>query len=242
MAREHIILGKWSESEMDTIIRRGSQIDNTGKRIDFLSKHFLHTHYRESTLIGDSMTEEVMVINLEGVDCFTFIDYMEAMRLSDSFHVFKENLIHVRYRNGIVSFETRNHFFTDWCEFNRRFVSDVTEDIGMHRTASEKKILNKKKDGTPFLHGIEPKEREINYIPTRKIDSFILEKLKSGDYIGIYTPQDGLDVSHVGIIIRQGNSLYLRHASSLSDYRKVIDQNFLKYIHDKSGIIVVRPR
>jgi len=242
MIREHRVLGKWSDSDLDNLIRRGSQIEQIGERIDFLSKHFLHTDYRESTLIGNTTTEEVLVINLEGVDCFTFIDYIEAMRRSDSVHTFKENLIHVRYNGGKVSFDSRNHFFTDWCIRNKRFVMDVTEDIGVYRTVSVKKTLNKKKDGTPFIAGLEPVERIIHYIPSRDVDIFILGKLKSGDYVGIYTQQEGLDVSHVGIIIKQDNSFYLRHASSLPDYRKVIDQNFPGYIKDKEGIVVVRPK
>jgi hypothetical protein len=64
--------------------------------------------------------------------------------------------------------------------------------------------------------------------------------LRTGDYIGIYAPADGLDVSHAGICIRRESRILLRHASSLA--REVIDQDFSPYIEGKPGIVVLRPR
>jgi hypothetical protein len=51
----------------------------------------------------------------------------------------------------------------------------------------------------------------------------------------------GLDVSHVGIVIRDERRLYLRHASSQETTGKVIDQDLKGYITDKPGILVFRP-
>src|ERR1700757_4891399 len=110
--KELVFLGKWNEKKLDHIIRESSGIQDLGKRIDFLSEQFLNVNYKESTLIGNINTPEVFVINLEGMDCFTYIDYVEAMRLSSSFSQFKENLRRVRYQSGKVTFENRNHFFT----------------------------------------------------------------------------------------------------------------------------------
>jgi len=250
--KEYILLGKWTQDKLDHIMRESSKIKSAGARINFLSRLFLGTDYKESTLIGDVSTPEVFVINLGGVDCFTFIDYIEAMRLSgseqisDSFSEFKDNLKKVRYR-GKVAFENRNHFFTDWQKFNSEFVGDVTEKIGGQKTKSIIKILNKKEDGTYFLQGIQPVEREIEYIPSRRvesptdaIDDSVISKLKTGDYAGIYSERQGLDVSHVGIIIKERSSTYLRHASS--EKGKVIEQDFRDYISDKPGMIVLRAK
>jgi hypothetical protein len=52
----------------------------------------------------------------------------------------------------------------------------------------------------------------------------------------------GLDVSHAGIFVRHEDALYLRHASSQYEYRRVIDQDFRGYIASKPGIIVFRPK
>lgn len=235
-----ILLGRWTRDELDQIIQKSAEIKGTGRRINFLSKQFLYTCYKESTLIGDINTSEVFVINLEGVDCFTFIDYVEAMRLSGTFSAFLKNLKRVRYRLGKVSFENRNHFFTDWVEFNSDIVYDVTEKIGGLKTRKVIKMLNQRKDRTYFLSGIQPRQREIRYIPSDAIDDSVIKKLKTGDYAGIYSNKHGLDVSHVGIIIRKTGTIYLRHASSHK--KKVIDQNFIDYISGKPGLIILRPK
>jgi hypothetical protein len=182
------------------------------------------------------------VINLEGVDCFTFLDYVESMRQSSSFQEFKENLKRVRYQGGEVSFKKRNHFFTDWIEYDSPFVDDVTELIGSKKAISVKKLLNEKEDGTFFLLGIQPRERIIHYIPAIAIDDLIINELRTGDYVGLYSTERGLDVSHVGIFIKEKNNIYLRHASSFEKHRKVVDQDFKQYIAKKPGIIVFRSR
>ena len=80
--KEQILLGKWTTDKLEQMLGEASKIRGPAARIDFISKQFLNTDYKESTLIGDINTPEVFVMNLEGVDCFTFVDYVEAMRIS----------------------------------------------------------------------------------------------------------------------------------------------------------------
>ncbi|GBD95446.1 hypothetical protein BMS3Abin06_00318 [bacterium BMS3Abin06] len=240
--REQINSGKWTEEELDILLKESSGISDPGERIDFLSKQFLKIKYQESTLIGDINTHEVFVINLEGVDCFTFIEYIEAMRRSGSFNEFRENLRKVRYLSGRIAFENRNHFFTDWKAFNPDFVVDITKYISSGKSKEVSKILNKRDDGTLFLPGLSCRLRGLTYIPSIYVDDAVIEKLKTGDYAGIYSETGGLDVSHVGIIIREQNAVKLRHASSVGKYMEVVDEDFKDYQEAKPGIIVLRPR
>ena len=242
VTKESILLGEFTQEDIDHIIHEASIINDVGKRIDFLSRLFQDLDYRESTLIGSINIPEVFALNFEGVDCYTYIDYVEAMRLSSSFSEFKVNLRKVRYKSGMVAFENRNHFFTDWREFNADFVKDITEEIGTQKAIRAQKMINEKEDGTFFLPGIHPVQREITYVPSNAIDESVLNRLGSGDYVGIYSEVQGLDVSHVGIIIKDRDDIYLRHASSLKEYRKVVDQDFRKYIVEKPGLIVLRPK
>ncbi len=242
MHETQIHLGGFSKSEFYLILQKSGVIPGNSARIEFLSRRFLGIAYMESTLIGDAVIPEVLVVNLEGVDCFTFIDYVEAMRLSGSFPEFMDNLKKVRYKSGVVSFENRNHFFTDWKQFNSGFVRDITEEVGGPKANKILKILNRKEDGSSFLAGIAPVERKISYIPSSAIDAPILKIIRTGDYIGIYSHAAGLDVSHVGVFIREGGKSYLRHASSQPEFRKVIDQDFQEYIQNKAGIIILRSK
>src|SRR4030065_1326161 len=231
--KEFILLGKWTSEKLDAILHESSKINDAGLRIDFLSKQFLGTPYKELSLVGDINIPEVFVINLEGVDCFTLLDYVESMRRSFSFEEFRETLRKVRYRGGEISFKNRNHFFTDWREFNSNFIDDVTVQIGGKKVRSIMKLLNQREDGSYYLHGIQLKDRLITYLPVDMIDDAILSELRTGDYIGIYSEKQGLDVSHVGIFIKRENDIFLRHASSLKNHRQVIDQNFKDYMADK---------
>jgi hypothetical protein len=239
---EQVLLGKWTKGQLDRTLIEALKINDTGNRIDFLSKHFLNTRYKESTLIGNISTPEILVINLEEVDCFTFIDYIEAMRRSGSYLDFRKNLVNVRYRSGEIDYKNRNHFFTDWKAFNTEFIVDVTLHIGAENTECVSKRLNDKVDGKSFLPGIPCLQRKVEYIPTALSNDTVMAGLKTGDYVGLYSNIKGLDVSHVGIIIRKGDSVSIRHASSAAKQRKVLDEDFKNYLANKPGFIVLRPR
>ncbi len=245
-----VVFGKWTRDSLEDILRESSSYSTPGQRIQYLSSFFLGVAYKESTLIGDIGTPEMLVINLQEVDCITFIEYIEAMRLSGSFEDFERKLKKIRYRSGKVAFTARKHFFTDWSEFNRDYVDDVTRHIGGRKTIRIRKQLNIREDGTAFLYGIKPCEREIAYIPSdaladERADALadsVLDTLQTGDYIGIYSGTPGLDVSHAGIFIKDGAKAYLRHASAVKEQRKVIDQDFKNYMTAKPGIVVLRPK
>jgi hypothetical protein len=238
--KEQITLGRWTGEKLDLFLKKSSQIHHTGSQIDFISRQFLNTDYKESTLTGDINTPEILVMNLEKVDCFTLLDYVEAMRLSESFSDFKENLKRVRYRSGKVVFENRNHFFTDWQEYNAGCIENITGQINIQNIKTVKKLLNKKEDGASCLQGILPRERTIQYIASEDIDHSLLFHLETGDYVGIYSALQGLDVSHVGIVVKDRGEVYLRHASSKQ--RKVVDEVLRQYVSEKPGLIVLRPK
>lgn len=237
---ERITLGKFSKNRLNDLLREAPPLSDRSERIDFLSKQFLDVPYKESTLIGDISTEEIFVIDFEGVDCFTFLDYVEALRVSESFPAFKENLVKVRYQSGRVVFAKRNHFFTDWKEFNAECVDDVTEDIGEAKSLKITKKLNQKDQDSQFVPGVPSRVREIAYIPSDEVGDDVVSRLRTGDYIGIYSDLQGLDVSHVGILAMNDRCVFLRHASSR--HGKVVDEDFKTYMRDKPGIIVMRPK
>lgn len=237
-----IILGKSTEHTLNAILRETAGFKDIGKRIDCLSRLFLGVEYQDNTLIGDENKREVFVINLAGVDCFTFLEYVEAMRVSGSFSGFTENVRKVRYRSGNVTYGSRNHFFTDWPEFNTSRVEDVTRRIGQEQTVSAEKTLNQRKDGTLLLKGVDCRNRLVSYIPSHSMNEAVLSRMQKGDYAGVYSELPELDVTHVGIIIRDRGQLWFRHASSNRENRKVVDQEFIGYMSDKSGVVILRPK
>jgi hypothetical protein len=201
----------------------------------------LDTPYVADTLIGSTETPEVLVLRLDGFDCFTLLDTVEALRRAASFDGFKEALRRIRYRAGQVDFLRRNHFFAEWQEANSDQLRDVTALVGGEGVRREQKLLNKKGDDALYLPGYPVKSRELAYIPAEAVDAPVLARLQSGDYLGIYTPLPGLDVTHVGIVVKKEGKVFLRHAASQSQLRKVVDQELTAYLGGKKGLVVYRP-
>lgn len=210
-----------------------------GEVVSRVSSAFIGTPYRDNTLIGGPDTPETLVVNFSGVDCFTLIDYVEALTRSNDQKSFLHNLKTVRYIGGNVNYLSRRHFFSDWFTTAPRNTRDVTPDISPDYAVAEKR-LNRKPDGGEYIKDLGIHPRRINYIPGKSISQQILDNLKTGDYVGVYSPLDGLDVSHVGIVVRHSGKVWFRNASSLAANRRVMDSPFLEYMRVKPGIVVLR--
>jgi Protein of unknown function (DUF1460). len=68
----------------------------------------------------------------------------------------------------------------------------------------------------------------------------VLAQLRTGDYIGIYTNLDGLDVTHTGIFVMTDSGPVLRNASSRKANMRVVDSPFMDYVMATPGIVVLR--
>lgn len=212
-----------------------------GERVVRLSAGFMATPYVANTLGGGPALPESLVVRLDAVDCFTLLDYVEAMRRSADPAGFRQQLIEVRYLDGRITWETRRHFFSDWTVAADGWVIDVTAIIGGRRTQTALKTLNRRGDGSVYLPGVAVRERTVHFIPTAAIDDTVLAGLRPGDYLGIYAAEPGLDVTHVGIVVPGDGRLLLRHASSRRDTGQVVDSDLAGYLRGKPGIVVFRP-
>jgi hypothetical protein len=213
-----------------------------GERIAAISARFLTTPYRANTLTGGPDTPEQLVINFDGVDCFTLLDYVEALRRSKNLPEFPDRLVDVRYFDSTVSWEQRRHFFTDWLEATPMWVDDVTAEVGGAQAQRVVKQLNRDKEGALLLTGIPVRQRTIHYLPTSALDKTHFDNLRNGDYLGIYSQRAGLDVSHTGILIRRDGQLFLRHASSRTGLKQVVDSPLLEYLDGKPGLVILRAK
>ncbi|MBV4411860.1 DUF1460 domain-containing protein [Enterobacteriaceae bacterium YMB-R22] len=213
--------------------------ESHGKIIKRVSTSFLGTPYQENTLIGGIGTPEILVAKFNGVDCFTLIDYIEAITHSHDQKSFLRNLARTRYTAGKVDYLSRRHFFSDWFATSPRNARDITPDISPEYAIADKQ-LNRKPDGGEYIPGLGIHPRKINYIPGKAINQQVLNRLNDGDYVGVYSPVEGLDVSHVGIVVRHDGQVWFRNASSLAANKKVVDSPFMEYMQSKPGIVVLR--
>lgn len=199
-------LGRFSAGELTQRIVDARELAGQGDRIEALSSTFLDVPYQGHRLVGSATVAEQLTINLSGLDCFTYLDYVETMRRSVGWDDFRDELRQVRYKRGEVSWQNRRHFFSDWVAAGDGRVVDRTQEVGGARARVAAKQLNRKADGGRWLDDIPVVPRRVAYIPSSMLDAAVLAKIRSGDYIGIFTPQAGLDVSHNGIAIWEQRS------------------------------------
>ncbi|MEV6061232.1 N-acetylmuramoyl-L-alanine amidase-like domain-containing protein [Nocardia asteroides] len=204
-----------------------------------LSARLLGTPYGANMLIGSATEPEQLVIDLRRVDCFTYLDYLEAASRSADRDQFTANLVATRYVDSRVEFTRRKHFFTDWAHTGRIAATDVTTSLSP-AAVTVTKHLNATADGGTYLPGLPVVDRAITHIPAAAVDQGVLAGLRTGDFLGAYTPDAGLDVTHVGFVVHTADGPVFRNASSLAEYR-VLDTPLADYIRTTPGIVVLRP-
>ncbi len=233
--------------------------NNFSETIIFVGKTFLGTPYVAKTLeIG---IEETLVINLQGLDCTTYIENVLVFALmlkndKNDFDTFTSYLERVRYKNGVLNgYTSRLHYFSEWIIDNEKkgIVKNISGDIGGIEVKKEINFMSTHRDLYPFLKedqnykNIQQSEKQIGqstqcFLPKDKIkeNEHLIE---SGDIIALTTSITGLDVTHTGIAIREKDGrIHLLHASSKGKVEismlPLVD--YLKGIRKNTGIIINR--
>lgn len=205
-----------------------------------LSSRFLGTPYGANMLIGSAARPEQLVVDFRAVDCFTYLDYVDALSRSADRAQFVQNLVATRYADSRVEFTSRKHFFTDWATVNRTAAADITRALSPG-AVTVTKHLNAKADGGNYLPGLPVVDRDITYVPAAAFDNGVIGNLHTGDFLGAYTDTAGLDVTHVGIFVNTPNGPMFRNASSLTADEQVVDTPLTQYLTTVPGLVVLRP-
>lgn len=211
------------------------------KVAEFIQSEFLpNTRVnQEGTLVGSQSTKEQRVANPRGDDRFTLMDYVQAFTKSDAHKALLRKRVKTGYFDGNVSYLTRRHSLSDGAATSPHSARDVTPEISPNSLTAEMH-LNLKPEGGEYISGLGIITIKINYIPGYAIDRSVLERLNNGDYVSVYSPMQGLDISHTGIVIRAGDAVWFRNTSLLTLNHKVVDMPFLNYMRSKPGIVVLR--
>lgn len=226
-----------------------------------IAKSFIGTDYAASTL--DKSGTENLVINLTGLDCYTFLENSLVISRciksrKTSFDDYKKELTNIRYRDGKLNeYPSRLHYFSDWI-FNmkkRGIVKDMTKD--MDGLPYDKKInfmsthidsYKQLKENPGYVKEIIKIEKEMNsrkyyFIPEDSV-SKVESKIQSGDLLAITTGIEGLDISHVGIAIKmEDGRIHLLHSPTVGSKVQISEKPLADYLlanKKQTGIMVVR--
>jgi hypothetical protein len=226
-----------------------------------IGKSFTGTDYEAHTLEKDG--EEKLVINLTGLDCFTFLE--NALVLSrciklgkNSFDDYKNELTKIRYRDGIINqYPSRLHYFTDWIYDNEKkgIVEDVTKQLGGQKfkinlsfMSDHPEYYKQLKENHYFVKSIEEREEVINrreqyFIPKEKIAD-MENQIENGDLLAFTSTVEGLDVNHVGIAARMDDGrIHVLHAPNVGYKVHISEKPLSEYvmgIEKDSGLIIAR--
>ena len=258
---QNIIYQQEDKEILEQILKLYSSEKNssTGNLNIKVGSFFKGTPYVSHTLETEP---EQMTINLKEVDCNTFAEYVLAISRTiksdiPSFEKFAYELQNMRYHNGVIDgYTSRIHYFSDWIFENseKKLVKDVSEEIAKTPYPLIVNFMSTHPDSyaqlkdSAMIPVIAKQEKEISlrnmyYIPEEKLPE-VENLLKDGDIAGITTQIKGLDILHVGILVRKNGRIHLMHASSVLGKvvisEETLEEHLLKS-KPATGIMVARP-
>jgi len=203
-------------------------------RIEVLSRHFLGHPYHANPLIGSADTAEVFTAGFDGFDCVTYIETIVALAIASDVDSFTEWLRQIRYDQGRIEWERRNHYMTGWIHNNVR--KGIIKPVSMPAIPmiSRERVLN-------VVPGLAARRTRVKCIPKAAV-SRLEPHLQSGDLIFFVSTRKNLDMFHAGIIVRDGKRIRMRHASRSQG--GVVEQELKEFLKTNrmAGVIVVRPQ
>lgn len=234
-------------SRINSLLREASQLKEKPKSWTlWFGKKFIGVPYVGGTL--DRAEEEKLVINTSELDCTTFVEIVTALTRCMSgngkrdFSDFCRQLQHVRYINGEIAYEKRQHYFTVWISDNAEegIVTDIqnnppftkVQHVSVNWMTTHQQSYKMLKNNAKRLQGIKALEEQISgksyrYIPKEQIvDSRLFRNtIHNGDILVMITNKKGLDTTHIGIASWHQDGLHMLNASSI--HKKVIDEPML---------------
>ena len=247
---------------INELLRKGcdSGINSANALVEFYAQQLLGTPYVAHTLESD---EEMLTINVHELDCTTFVETLYALARTTlegrySWRDYADNLEDLRYRGGEMGdYSTRLHYISDWIVDNRMRgnMQEITSDLPhadflvknidfmTNHTSSYRQL----KDDSLMVEKIRSVEmgyrnHRIPYLKRSWLnDKGVKAELRSGDFVGLVTKIEGLDVSHMGVIVVDGKGdPYLLDASMSGGKVMLEDKPLFKYLEKSKTNIGIR--
>lgn len=259
---------RWHNEQADTatvtsILNEAAaqKFSSPGARTIYIARMFEGRPYVAHTLEGD---EERLTINLDELDCTTFVDVVLALSYTIAerrlgWQDFEYNLRRMRYRNGeIDGYASRLHYNCDWAMDNihRGNITDATtlspkcsyiirsiDYMTQHRDAYPALA-----DSATFARIAETENGyrnhrfpyiKVNDLPSKEVQG----RLREGDVVAFVSKLKDLDVTHLGFLVKVDGRLHVLHASSTNGKVEVSDaplEDFVKRNRHWAGIRVYR--
>lgn len=241
---------------------KDAKLQSTPALVGFIGREFIGTPYVAHTLEGE---EEMLTVNLDELDCTTFVETVAALAMTvnegrTSWRDFIYNLERLRYRNGEMDgYPSRLHYICDWVMDNthKGILQDVSTTFpGSTHTVKTMDFMSSNRDKYAALadsanfariKNIEDAYSNHRYpfVKSRFLNNKnVMECFMDGDIVALTSSLKNLDVTHMGIVVREEDGKpHLLHASSSNGKVEITQATlgeFMKRNRSLTGVRVIR--
>jgi hypothetical protein len=238
-------------TRVEAWLKEAASLPEDSCRTLHFAKKLLGTPYVAGTL--EVNAREELVVNLDEVDCTTFVEQVLAMALADkrderTEEGFRKALTQICYRNGeLDGYPSRLHYFSDWIADNERMgvieertpsLSADKQTLNLNFMSTHPESYRQLKEDSALVSEMKAVEArwqgvEVSYLPKGRLAENPEQLgIKNGDILAVTTNIKGLDVVHVGFACWIGERLHLLHASSVA--KKVMEDPQPLYEYSKT--------
>ena len=177
--------------------RIGNDHPGLQDRIGVVSSYFLGTPYVLGPL-GEGPQGEFdrnPIVSFSALDCTTFVEEVMAFSLDPDLAGGTALLQKIRYKDGVISYQTRNHFpSVDWIPNNIKagFIKDITRDLAGDQTRIATKRISKRawyaaKSAADLrgISGLNPSQEDALVSKWRGLGVFMPDQEASLPYVPI---------------------------------------------------------
>lgn len=239
-----------------------------GATVAAIGERFVGADYEPGTL--ELPGPERLVINLETLDCVTFVETVlalsrlvraappEVLNDAERFRAaYRRELTGIRYRGGSLDgYASRLHYFSEWiADAEAKGVATaVSQALGATADDSPINFMSNHPDAyrqladPTALARIAAVEARLSKVPRFYIPADQIKAkaslIRTGDVIAATSTVPGLDVAHTGIAVWRDGTLRLLHAPLVGSHVQLSQETIaerIRRIGGQDGIMVARP-
>ena len=179
------------DAELARLLEVGGGAPDLGARVQRLAEALLGRPYAADPLIGSRHEREALVTGVSGFDCVTFVETVLALARSRSPAGFREEIVQLRYRGGVIAWAERLHYFSDWLAENQRRGALEIDTQGPGAVTIEARLA--------VLEGLPPRNTRFEVVPVLDLER-ALPRIANASIAAFASEREGLDYFHVGLL------------------------------------------
>lgn len=236
-----------TSAELQSLFHKADAKNTVGDKVAFWAEQLLKKPGLLAPLGTGPKVNDVAPLIPEKFDCTTYVETVGALSKSGTPVDFFDRLVSIRYKDGDVAYETRNHFpEIDWIPNNLSAgnIEDITKDVaskaGIQAQTVTKKIYKMKwfhAQKNRFANRIVAQADSTNAAVPAEVNYISLDQMKEaikhvpqGAVLNIVRnnrPQQPVLITHQGFLIWKSGKPFFRHVTR---EREVVEVPFWDYV------------